>query len=155
MKYSLDELKKQPYFKLGDIIIYVVILITVVTLLCVFLIPNTNRTLEKVNIYYDDTLIYVYDFDKNEGEIVKGYENYIVEQKDTEKTLVRIKTNDGENFLEIGKDNAVMAKSDCSHFADCVKSFRPIKEGGDVIICLPNKIRIIGEGKILSNEVRL
>lgn len=155
MKYSIDELKKQPYFKIGDIIIYALILIVVITLLCVFLLPNVQKPLDKVDIYYGNTLIYVYDYAQGQGKTVKGYENYINAQQKEEKTLVRIKTQDGENLVEIGKDYAKMAESDCSHFADCVKNFRPVREGGDIIVCLPNKIRIIGEGKILSNEVRL
>jgi hypothetical protein len=155
MKYSLDELKKQPYFKISDIIVYVLILITALAIVFAVLIPKSDRTLDKINIYYNDTLIYVYDFTSSQGEKVKGYESYIVEKKDTDKTVVEIKTKDGENIIEIGQFYEKMAKANCSTFADCVRSFRPITEGGDIIICLPNKIKIIGEGKILQNEVRL
>ncbi|NLL56237.1 MAG: hypothetical protein GX242_03380 [Clostridiales bacterium] len=155
MKYSIEQLKKQPYFKIGDIIIYALVAIITITLSVVFLIPKEDRALDKVCIYYKDALIYEYDFTSGKGKVTDGYQSYVAEQTKNDKTLVTISTKDGENEVEIAKAYALMAKSDCSSYADCVRSFRPIRQGGDMIICLPNNIRIIGEGKVLQNEIRL
>lgn len=155
MRYGIDELKKQKYYKKGDIIVYLLIAVTIFTLIAVFVIPKNAKELEKINIYYADELIYTYDYISREGEKTQNGSGFITEQAENEKRYIKIVTEDGENQLEIGKDYAKMVHADCSVFADCITAFKPITQGGDIIICLPNKIKIIGEGKTVENEVRL
>ena len=49
-----------------------------------------------------------------------------------------------------------MYDANCSHLKLCVNNFSPVKKGGEVIICMPHEIRIVGKGKNANNnEIRL
>ncbi|HKL73438.1 MAG TPA: NusG domain II-containing protein [Clostridia bacterium] len=154
MRHGLDELKKQKYFYPADIIIYALIVIIAITLLAIFIIPNTEKGLEKIEVYYDSEIVYEYSFADRKGVIVSGH-SYLNEYTENGLTYIEIKTKDGANILEIGYTYVKMIEADCSIFADCVNNFRPIEQGGDIIICLPNKIKVIGEGAAIGNGVRL
>ncbi|HOO22456.1 MAG TPA: NusG domain II-containing protein [Clostridia bacterium] len=154
MRYTLDKLKEQKFFCRGDILVYILIAVITVVVMCVFLIPERQNALERINIYYDNDLVYVFDMETRQGKTASGYENIIAEDYSGETIRVTIVTDKGENVVEIGSSYARMASADC-RFADCVRSFPPIKEGGDIIVCLPNKITVTGEGVAVSNEIRL
>lgn len=155
MKYGIEQLKKQKYFYKADLIVYVLIAILITTLLLVYLLPYNKTSLEKIEIYYENILIYTYNYESNEKEIVDNYSNIITEYDSDGLHYVKIVTERGKNIVEIGNSYAKMSEADCSYYAECVNNFQPIEEGGDIIVCLPHQIKIIGSGTAIGNGVRL
>lgn len=156
MRRSIDELKKDKPFVKGDLIIYAVIVIVIVILLCVFLIPQKHdeRKLKSIEIYYDEMLIYSYDFNSKTG-MISVYEKCLVtEQTSGEVTEISIKVPEGENRLIIDKNGTYMQDADCSTFPTCVNNFAPLRSGGGIIVCMPHKIKVVSIG-IQSDEVIL
>ena len=156
MRRSIKQLKQDKPFVKGDIIIYGVILTVIVILLCIFLIPQKQNgaKLKGIEIYYEETLIYSYDFATEIG-IESEYEKCsVVERKNGNITEVTIKVPEGENVLAIETNKVYMQDADCSPFPTCVNNFAPLRSGGSVIICMPHKIKIVSKG-MQSDEVVL
>ncbi len=140
-------MKSQSFFKKWDIVVYLILLVVIVGILLAVLLPQKEVTLTDINIYIEDELCYKYNFATKTG--VKTSENAnIVLDKDR----ITIYTKDGENIVKITENSAFMDSADCSLMPDCVHNFSPIEYGGDVIICLPHNIKIVGVG-VGDNEV--
>lgn len=156
MKYSIGQLKKQKYFYPADIIVYTLIAVIITVLLCVYLIPDKNSGLEEVEIYYKETLIYSYNFESNKSEIQEGNGVEITETTVDGLLKVTLVMDEGADVVEIGVDYAKITESDSSRYPDCIYGFDPITGGGDVIICLPHHIKLVGVGTaLITNEVKL
>lgn len=122
----MNEKAKQVFksmFKLGDIIILVVVLVAV-ALTIYFALANTAN---KVSIYIDGQLKYSYSINSN-------LEIDLKEDGIDMKVVIK----DGKAYVEY---------SNCPEQL-CVHSAALTKEGG-MIVCLPNKVVI----KIESDEV--
>lgn len=156
-KFDYENKNKIKYFKPLDIVFYLVILIIITVLLCVFLIPKNENTLEKVEIYKGNNLIYCYDYESKMGNTNSLANKLLIEEYDKNNIhYVKIIENENFNIVEIGNDYAKMGDANCSHLKLCVNNFSPIKKGGDVIICMPHEIRLVGIGKNANdNEIRL
>ncbi len=80
------------------------------------------------------------------------YGEYDLQEIKTERH-VRIKTENGENLLELTNDGARMLDASCPDKKD-VKSGK-ITKPGQVIICIPNKVlvKLVGDGKDKVDKV--
>ena len=139
-------------FRKFDVIIYVLIIIIVAVLLCVFLIPTVEKSeLEKIEIYFEENCVFDYEF-STKNVTIKDSCVTVTELNDG--IAVTINTKKGKNVLFIGENYAKMTEADCSVYADCVNNFTEINSGGDVIVCLPHSLKVVGIG-LESNEVIL
>ena len=70
MKKSLSEIKKEKFFSKWDLIIYSLIVVLESGWFCVVATVDNNETaLNKIEVYYQENVIYEYDFLKNNGII--------------------------------------------------------------------------------------
>lgn len=146
-KKNIEDVKKSKYFTLWDIVPYACVLVIAVALLLVFLLPDKDD-MKGFTVVYDDAEIMSYDFDKDEFYFSDGFENSFDIKEDVYGYTVTVKTDDGSNVFFIDKeDKSVrMTDSDCSYSQDC--TYMPkLEKSGDSIICVPNKIKLIADGK--------
>jgi hypothetical protein len=152
---DIGEIKKAKAFAPGDIIIYAAAAVCAAVLLCVFLIPQkSSAVLDGIDIYYGETVIFSYDFSEKSATINKDYADNIVTEREGDTVFVTIRVKEGYNKLEIDAASAKMTEADCGPYAECVNDFPPITQGGDVIVCLPHRIKVVGTGAV-TNEVKL
>lgn len=152
MSNRIRSVKTSQYFKKWDLVVYGAILAIIAVCFCVAFIPK-KAPLERVEIYYQEKLIYIYEFSDGNGIMLKEGENYVKTAVIQDKTEVEISTSIGYNKLIIDKNGVKMTESDCSLRADCVNVCGKIEKGGQAIFCLPNEIKVIGYGQ--SDEVIL
>ncbi|MFA6867031.1 MAG: NusG domain II-containing protein [Clostridia bacterium] len=154
---KIEKVNKSVFFKPLDIAFYAIISILIIVLLCVFLIPKNENTLEKIEIYKGNEVIYTYDYNLLQGNIEKLPSETLIEEYDENNChYVKIITEESYNLVEIGSNYALMKDANCSHYAPCVNNFSAIKKDGDIIVCMPHQIKIVGVGnKQNSNEVRI
>ena len=151
---SISEVRKSKAFYIQDIIVYLTILVLTAVLLCVFLLPNDSYTLESIDVFYKDYKIFYYDFSSKNWQINSDFADNITINTESEVIFVKISIENGNNILKIGDGFVKMEDADCSVLPICVNNFSPIEKGGDVIVCMPHHIKVVGNGDI-SNEVKL
>ena len=69
-------------------------------------------------------------------------------------TEIKITVPEGKNTLIVSDGKAYMSEADCSAYPECVHNFQPIKKGGEIIVCLPHKLKVVAFGS-QDNEVVL
>lgn len=141
---SDKEKKQNKFFKKGDILIYaLVLLILIASFVSIFFKDVKSVDRITVNDLSSGRTIFSYDF--------SSQSSYFDEEKvrvtdKSEYLEVEITTGGGYNMLVVEKNGvAYMKEADCSFNADCVHSDK-IMQSGDVIICLPHKIEVVGIG---------
>ena len=155
MKKSLSEIKKEKFFSKWDLIIYSLIVVLEIGLFCVVATVDNNETvLNKIEVYYRENVIYEYDFLKNNGIINEIKYCSVSEKNFGDYTEIKITVPEGKNTLIVSDGKAYMSEADCSAYPECVHNFQPIKKGGEIIVCLPHKIKVVSFGS-QDNEVVL
>lgn len=136
--------KTSDFFKKGDVIVYAALLLVVVLSFSLLFLSSDDglKKIEIKSLESGETLFYY--------NIVDGNVAYDESAVSLEKTNggfeVTIKRGERENVVIIEPDGKTyMKEANCSSRKDCVKS-GAITRGGDAIICIPNKIEIIGTG---------
>ncbi|MDD4292063.1 MAG: NusG domain II-containing protein [Clostridia bacterium] len=133
---------KYKYFRKSDIVVYAVLALLLVAL-CFTLFFRKSESLKGIEIFYRGELIYEYDFDS--GCIYADGE-YVTQTESEGGLLITVETPDGKNVLFIGDNYTKMMEADCSQTAECVNNFDAVENTGDVIICAPHSIKVIGTG---------
>lgn len=155
MKKSLSEVKKEKFFSKWDLIIYSLIVVLEIGLFCFVGTANSDKTvLNKIEVYYQENVIYEYDFLKNNGIINEIKYCTVSEKRIGDYTEVKITVPEGENTLIVSDGKAYMSEADCSAYPECVHNFQPINKGGEIIVCLPHKLKVVSFGS-QDNEVVL
>ena len=155
MKKSLSEVKKEKFFSKWDLIIYSLIVVLEIGLFCVVATVDNNETvLNKIEVYYRENVIYEYDFLKNNGIINEIKYCSVSEKSFGDYTEIKITVPEGKNTLIVSDGKAYMSEADCSAYPECVHNFQPIKKGGEIIVCLPHKLKVVSFGS-QDNEVVL
>ncbi|MEG1923843.1 MAG: NusG domain II-containing protein [Clostridia bacterium] len=131
----------KKFFKKCDIIIYAIILIIVVVLFLVFLLPK-NSKVKYFEIYYKNEMIYIYDCELKSGKILSPKCLQRVEENG--KTTVTVQHSGCKNVILIENNTVKMVESNCSG-QECVHNFQRITSVGDVIICVPNNLKIVAK----------
>ncbi|MCR4661330.1 MAG: NusG domain II-containing protein [Clostridia bacterium] len=151
MREQLNKARNSKIFSKGDIIVYIIILILLVGLFLVIFLPKVDKPLEKIQVQYDGNVIYEYDLKTNTTTQINN--EFVTEQIDGNSVIVNISIGEAINILVIENNSANMIEANCSIRKDCVYS-QKITKGGQTIICLPHKIRVVGIGG-LSNDIVL
>ena len=139
-------IKEQRFFFKKDLFVYGSLLLVIVVLLILFVVTPQQSQLKQINIYYENTLVYSYSFDINEGTIqASGFEEKIEVSKENDKTIIKILTTHGYNIIVVEKEKAYIQDADCPG-KDCVTAFTEITNGNQAIICSPHRLKILGIG---------
>lgn len=136
--------REHRLFSVWDILVYLLIAALIVVLFAVFVFSDAfdTRAARGVRAEADGVTVYTYVFGEG-GTIGEGWESRISQRQDGDVLLVRIQTEHGWNELAIddGAGTAVMRDADCSFRKDCT-AMQAIGEGGSVIICIPNGLKV-------------
>lgn len=136
--------KTGDFFKKGDVIVYAALLLVVILSFLLFF-TSSSEGLKKIEIKSLESGEVLFSYDIASGNV--ECDERVVSLKKTDDGLeVAIKRGERENVVIIRRDGETyMKEANCSSRKDCVKS-GAITRGGDAIICIPNKIEIIGIG---------
>ena len=136
--------KTSDFFKKGDVIVYAALLLVVILSFLLFF-ASSSEELKRIEIKSLESGETLFSYNIANGNV--AYDESVVLLKKTDEGLeVTIKREESENVVIIEPDGKTyMKEANCSLRKDCVKS-GAITRGGDAIICIPNKIEIIGIG---------
>ena len=140
----LKLIKKQKFFLFKDIFVYAVTAVAVVVLFVAFVFTSVSTTLEKIEVFYKNDLVFSYSLQKGEW---KTYCDFVTVEEIDGKTLVTVETDGHKNVIEIFDGKAKMAESDCSSTKECVNNFPAIDAGGQAIVCDVNHVKVVGQGE--------
>ena len=135
--------KTSEFFKKGDVIVYAALLLVVILSFLLFFASSSEK-LKRIEIKSLESGETLFSYNIANGNV--AYDESVVSLKKTGKGFeVTAKRGERENVVIIELDGKTyMKEANCSSRKDCVKG--AITRGGDVIICIPNKIEIIGTG---------
>lgn len=141
---SLETVRKSPYFKLTDLIVYALLVVLIVGLLIFGLQTRDQGEMLELLVYRDEKLVFSYSFEEDK---YLSYENVKVEKSD-KGYLVTVYTGDEFNLFEIDKAGSVnMLDASCSLHKDCVAMW-PIHDKSGVIICTPHHLKLCASDEI-------
>lgn len=133
------------FFEKGDVIIYVLIFVALIVSFLPILSKNEKGITRVVvnDLGFGET---IFSYDVLSGDCL--FDKEVVSVEDMGEFLtVTINRDDKVNVLIVEKSGyAYMKEANCSFNADCVHSDK-ITRSGDVIICLPHKIEVVGIGQ--------
>ena len=147
---KVNQVKKDRFFKIWDILIYGIVAVVIVALFLAVTLTQDTGALTGINIYYQDALAFTYDFEEDEYDI-RLENNIRVEAENSDHITLIFCENGGSfdgpadyNIIEIDKrERAVqVTESDCSNRRDCVFT-QPIGNSAGVIVCTPHNLRIV------------
>lgn len=154
--YNVDHVRQGKFFVKSDIIVYAVLAVAIVALLWVFVFSVVEEAYSQLQIVdtMTDSVLFVYDRDT--GEVTVPYSSiYRIEQStDEDGTLyvaIYLATEeDDENYLNIlaiyADGTAEMVEANCGIHEECITTFGAIENVGDIIVCSPNSIKVVGLG---------
>ncbi len=154
MNDRAERVRKGKFFVKKDLIIYAAAVVCIAALFIAVFAGRKTEPLDKIEIYYKENLIYVYDISEKNGIITETGAEYVEETPKEGGLSVVVNTPDGFNKIEFEDGGAFVSEADCSVKADCVNASGKIKSGGDAIFCVPHSLKIIGVGTG-DNEVVL
>lgn len=147
------EWRRQKVFVPGDIVLYAVVALLVVAVVLAVFLPREARGLVAVEVYYGEQMVYRYDCAAETGQAYP-IDGVTVTERTAEGVLtVTVHIPEGTNVLVFDRTSARVAEADCRH-TECVRAFAPITRGGDMIACMPHRLRLVGVGDV-GDEVVL
>lgn len=149
--------KRDKPFKLGDVAIYLAVILVIVVLFAVFLGEDKTESVKLVKVVDfsksgEGEVLFVYNVTRNEWQAYDGNSNgwdVQVTENGNELTVRFSRDFDGQerfNVLTVTRGAAVSVKmtdSVCGHSQECVRYFAAITEANGTIVCSPNRIKII------------
>ncbi len=154
--FTVDNVRKGRLFIKSDIVVYALLFVLIISLFWVFVFTADNQEYDQLQIIdtVNDEIIFVYDRDTGEYYINSSYRLDIVVEQCEDGCLCVYIYNEGEtdmdnyiNLLCIEPDGtADMTDAVCGLYEECVNSFSAITGVGDVIVCSPNGIKVVGVG---------
>ncbi len=152
---KVNQVKKDRFFKIWDILIYGIVAVVIVALFLAVTLTQDTGALTGINIYYQDALAFTYDFDEDEYEI-RLENNIRVEAENSDHITLIFCENGGSfdgptdyNIIEIDKRERTVqvTDADCSNYRGCVYS-QPLGETSRPIMCPTHNLRIEPSGYI-------
>lgn len=137
---KIEQVKQDKGFRIFDLIIYGVILITVAVLFIVFFTTRDTSPLTGIKVYAEAKVVFEYEFDKT-----PVYSETVTEsdvEEDGKSLTVTVRTKGGVNVLYIDKEKRTvkMQEADCKG-KQCLY-FRPIDDNNKFIYCSPHGVRV-------------
>lgn len=138
---KIEQVKKDKGFKIFDLIIYGVILLTVAAVFIAVFTTRNSNPLSGVRIYVASAQVFEYEFGGQPLKIEGGGVTVEVVEEGAGMT-VTVRTDGGYNVLYIDKSarTAKMRKADC-HSQQCVY-FPEMKDNSGFIYCDPHGLRV-------------
>lgn len=152
---NVTNARKDKPFKLGDVGVYLAVVLLVAVLFVAFL-GKPNQAMQKV-IVVDEQMqetLFVYDvpsgrYQQNDNS-VNGWQ-IDVQRADSGLTVTFSRTIDGEEhynvmYISFGRNASVVMKdAKCGFHQDCVRTFGALDRSGGAIVCSPNRLTILTE----------
>ena len=135
---KIEQVKKDRGFKLFDIIIYGVILLTVAALFIAIFTTRNTDPLTGVKITCKAQIVFEYNFDTG---IKTKTDQVEIEETDAGITLT-IRTNDDFNIIYINKSKKTVKMKDANCRGKQCLYFAEMKNNSGSIICEPHGIII-------------
>ena len=146
---KIEQVKRDKGFKIFDLIIYGVLVVTVAVLFIVFFTTRNTNPLTGVRVFVQAKIVFEYEFGK-EPVFTESVTADDVEENSSALT-VTVRTKDGVNVLYINKEKKTVKMKD----ADCKGKqclyFQPISDNNKFIYCSPHGLRVEPLLKDLDN----
>lgn len=147
---KVEQVKKDRFFKIWDVLIYGIIAAAVVALFIAVTLTSDKSTLTAIDVYYNNAMAFSYDFETDEYKI--NLPQNIKVERDGAQALEIVFCTDGGSLYEPRDYNVIVidkaertvsvTDSDCSNRADCV--YTPaLKNNSSLIVCSPHHLRIL------------
>lgn len=141
---KIEQIKEGKWFRVWDIIVYAVILVTVTALILAFTLGRDKSSLQGFYISYGGERVLTYEFGAKSPEVLKE-DNIEVTERDGGFT-VRFVTDDGKGYnvidVDTGKLTVSITESNCSTHKDCVYTPALKYNSSAPIICTPHALSI-------------
>lgn len=147
---KVEQVKKDRFFKIWDILIYGIIAAVIVALFLAVTLTADKSSLSGIEGYYNNNLAFTYNFAEDELKVVLT-DNIKVEENNSDTVKLLFVTDGGSltehtdyNIIEINKSarSVRITESDCSNRKDCVYS-PAITNSAGLIVCSPHRLRIL------------
>ena len=146
---KIEQIKKDRWFRIFDLIIYGVIIISVAVLFIVMFTTQDKSKLTGVKILLKSETVFEYEFGKEYRKLSDK-----VEVKE-EGVSLTVTVRDGDNFNEVYIDTAKktvrMSESNCRG-KHCMY-FAPMSDNSDFISCSPHGVKIEPLFRDLDNPI--
>lgn len=141
---KVQQVKGDRGFKLRDLIIYGLVVVIVAGLFIAVFATRDTSPLKGVRIYVESAVVFEYDFEKGEYEILDAQKVTVASETEEELSL-RLTAGGGFNEVLISKSGSVkMTDADCNR-KDCV--YMPeITDNSGFIYCSPHRVKIVPYG---------
>ena len=150
---KVEQVKKDRFFKVWDVLIYGVIAVIVAALFLVIFLTGDRRALTEVEGQYNNALAFSYNFDSDELYI--ALPQNVAEAENSDDGITLIFCTDGGSLEEPSSCNIIyidksartvaVTESDCSSRRDCVHT-PAITNNSGVIVCTPHSLQIVPAG---------
>lgn len=146
---KFEQARKSSFFKMGDIFIYLFLVLMIVVLFIVTLTGRDTSALEKIEIVRDNKVILTYDFMRDKFSYSEG----ITITEEVGGYLVTIENGKEKNVLTIKKEGYIkMLEANCSTHRDCVY-MTAITDQSGYIECMPHHLLIRSAGAISDDPI--
>ena len=139
---KIEQVKKDKGFKIFDLIIYGIILVTVAVLFTVIFTTRNTDPLTGIRVYVNSEIVFEYEFGVTASPD-DGIKSEIV-QAEEDGDIIKIKIADGNdlNVFTIDKKQKTvkMVEADCKG-KQCLY-FPIMNDNSDFIYCSPHRVRI-------------
>ena len=147
--------RKDKPFKLGDVGVYVAVVLVIAILFAVFFTGDNEQNIAVVKVLDMQTqeILFAYNVSRNEWTVNVDENGWTVkvEREGNDVIATFTKTIDGEehyNVMKITRGSAAsvkMTNSVCGFHQECVKNFPAITAPNGSIVCSPNRLKVITE----------
>lgn len=146
---KIEQTKRDKWFRIFDLIIYGVILVSVAVLFIVLFTTRDTSSLTGVRITVKSSVVFEYEFGK---EYRKLSEDIEVEE-DEKGITVTVRRGDDLNVVYIDKDKktAKMQEANCRG-KHCLY-FSPLENNSQFISCSPHSVKIEPLFRDLDNPI--
>ncbi|CDI49097.1 NusG domain II-containing protein [Clostridium tetani] len=126
--------------KKGDKIVSIIIAsVIILSFIGIYVYKNSIKSDSKIAVI------------KQDGKIIKKINLYTIDKPET--FLIKSNNGNDDNNVKVEKGKVSILEATCPDQV-CVKA-GPISEPGDTLVCLPNKLIIVIEGKTSHDKDKL
>lgn len=149
--------KRDMPFKLGDIGVYLAVVLIIAVLFSVFVLGDNTEEMQIIKVVdlENNEILYVYNISQGKSVAYDSNSNgWIIEEVSNDSDGICVKFSreiNGErhfNTMLITLDNEIsveMIDSICGYHQDCVRNFPAITAPNGSIVCSPNRLKIVTE----------
>lgn len=144
-----QNIRRQKFFRMGDIFVYAAVAACVVGLFLGFVVFRDRAELGQISVYYKNNLVYTYDTQSGKGKIAdESFADILSERTVDGKLYLTLSVDGHSNTVEFDGKYAKMTEANCSATKECVNSFPAITQANQVIVCDVNFVKVSGGGDI-------